>query len=965
MASASLVLGITGAAPTPALAAGGCRIDYTVPTDWGVGFTGNVTITNTGDPVNGWTLGFTFPGNQQVTNGWNGTYSQTGAAVTVTDVGYNAVLATGASTSTGFNASYSGTNAKPVGFTLNGVPCSGHPAPAVMLTAPSTGADFTAPATIPLAATAVAAAGATISKVEFYDGNLLIATDTTSPYSFDWTGVVAGSYSLTAKAYDSDGLTSDSAPVDVVVNPAPAPNTLGFSQKELFLPRGGSATIDVSVSSQPASPVTVTVARTVGDASITATPASLTFTPDNWNTAQQVTVSAAATAPDAASATFTASAADFTSATFTAAVSNAAQYTQRFMTMYQKIKDPANGYFSPQGIPYHSVETLLSEAPDYGHETTSEAFSFWLWLEATFGQVTENWQPFNDAWAMTEKFIIPSHADQPTNSFYNPAAPASYAPELDTPNQYPSPIDTSVPVGQDPLANELKQTYGTPDIYGMHWLLDVDNVYGYGDTPGGGCELGPTAPGPSFINSYQRGSQESVWETIPQPTCDKFAYGGPNGYLDLFIKDSSYAKQWKYTDAPDADARAVEATYWALTWATAQGNQAQISTSVAKAAKMGDYLRYSMFDKYFKQIGNCTNPNTCPGATGRDSQHYLLSWYYAWGGALDTSAGWAWRIGDGAAHQGYQNPLAAWALSSVPAMEPKSPTAPGDWGKSLERMLEFYQWLQSDEGAIAGGATNSWGGHYGPPPVNDPTFYGMFYDPQPVFHDPPSNQWFGFQAWSMERVAEYYYQTSDPKAKAVLDKWVAWASANTTVGTGGDYQIPSTLTWSGAPQTWDPTNPQPNTGLHVQIQDFTQDVGVTAALAKTLEYYAARSGDTASRDLAKALLDAMWAHSDDLGVSVTETKADFSRVDDPFDATTGQGLFVPAGFSGTMPNGDAITPSSTFLSIRSWYKNDPQWSKVQTYLDGGPAPTFNYHRFWAEADVAMANADFGMLFPGD
>jgi hypothetical protein len=36
---------------------------------------------------------------------------------------------------------------------------------------------------------------------------------------------------------------------------------------------------------------------------------------------------------------------------------------------------------------------------------------------------------------------------------------------------------------------------------------------------------------------------------------------------------------------------------------------------------------------------------------------------------------------------------------------------------------------------------------------------------------------------------------------------------------------------------------------------------------------------------------------------------------------------------------------------------------VQSYLDGGAAPTFNYHRFWAEADVAMAMADFGRLFP--
>ena len=44
---------------------------------------------------------------------------------------------------------------------------------------------------------------------------------------------------------------------------------------------------------------------------------------------------------------------------------------------------------------------------------------------------------------------------------------------------------------------------------------------------------------PSYINTFQRGPQESVWETVPQPTCDTFKYGGKNGYLDLFTGDSS------------------------------------------------------------------------------------------------------------------------------------------------------------------------------------------------------------------------------------------------------------------------------------------------------------------------------------------------------------------------------------------------------------------------------------------
>lgn len=48
----------------------------------------------------------------------------------------------------------------------------------------------------------------------------------------------------------------------------------------------------------------------------------------------------------------------------------------RFLQLYKQLKDPASGYFSKEGIPYHSVETLMSEAPDYGHLTTSEAYSY-------------------------------------------------------------------------------------------------------------------------------------------------------------------------------------------------------------------------------------------------------------------------------------------------------------------------------------------------------------------------------------------------------------------------------------------------------------------------------------------------------------------------------------------------------------------------------------------------------------
>jgi chitodextrinase len=646
-----------------------------------------------------------------------------------------------------------------------------------------------------------------------------------------------------------------------------------------------------------------------------------------------------------------------------AAASTNDEYKQRFLTMYDKIHDPANGYFSPQGIPYHSIETLIVEAPDYGHETTSEAYSYYVWLEALYGQVTGDWSTLNKAWDTLEKYMIPGSVDQPTNSFYDPNKPATYASEYNTPDKYPSQLNSGVSVGKDPLANELKSTYGTSDIYGMHWLADVDNKYGFGATPGTGCELGPTATGTSFINTFQRGPQESVWETVPQPSCDEFKYGGKNGYLDLFTGDSSYAKQWKYTDAPDADARAVEAVYWANQWATAQGKQADIAGTVAKAAKLGDYLRYSFFDKYFKQPG-CTS-QSCAAGTGKDSSSYLLSWYYAWGGALDTSAGWAWRIGSSTDHFGYQNPLAAYALSTDPSLTPKSPTAKADWATSLQRQLEFYTWLQSSEGGIAGGATNSWDGAYAQPPAGTPTFYGLSYVEAPVYHDPPSNQWFGMQAWGMERVAELYNTSGNAQAKAVLDKWVPWVVANITVD-GDDWKIPSDLAWSGAPETWNAASPKANTNLHVTIKSYGQDVGVAGDTARALLFYAAKAKDTAVQAKAKALLDAIWNTDQDAqGVSTTETRTDYGRFDDVYGGAGTDGTYIPSGWTGTMPNGDAIKPGVSFLDIRSFYKSDPAFSKVDTYLKGGAAPTFNYHRFWAQTAIAAAMADYSRLFEGD
>jgi len=782
----------------------------------------------------------------------------------------------------------------------------------------------------------------------------------------------------------STGLTT--VPVTATEADNDPAQAIVVSPVELSVPESSTAVFGVRLAAQPSANVTVTCTAGTGDADITvsAGTGTKTFTSANFGTAQNVTLAAAEDADLTNGVrTITCASTGLTSATVTATELDndppSNQYLTEFQIQYDKLKNPANGYFSPEGIPYHSVETLMVEAPDHGHETTSEAFSFWMWLEAEYGRVTGNWAPFNNAWTVTEQYIIPTQAGQPGGqTTYNPGDPADYAPEFPQPSQYPSPLNAGVAAGSDPLAAELQSTYGNRFMYAMHWIIDVDNVYGFGNGRSSSLtECGDSTPRVTYMNTYQRGPQESVWETVPHPSCDTQRFGSAQGFPPLFIQGSA-GNQWRYTDAPDADARAVEAAYWALTWATTQNNQSQISASVAKAAKMGDFLRYAFYDKYFKNPG-CTSTNCAPGS-GKSSSNWLLSWYFAWGG--DNANAWSWRIGSSHNHFGYQNPLAAWAMSAGPtALRPLSATADDDWALSLTRQLQFYAWLQSAEGAIAGGATNSWNGAYEAPPAGTPTFFGLAYDVAPVYHDPPSNQWFGFQAWSMHRVAEYYNVTGDARAKAILDKWVAWAMANTTLGTGSTFSIPSDMTWTGAPSgNFNSTTgtPAANPGLHVTITKSGNDVGVAAAYARTLINYAAEEGNstlgTQAKAVAKGLLDRLLLLKETKGITVCETREDYNRFDDVWTSANQTGLYVPSSFTGTMPNGDQVHAGSTFLSIRSFYNTDQTptctggpgsgIAAINAYMAGtGPAPQFRYHRFWAQADIAMALADYGSLFP--
>ncbi|HXJ55162.1 MAG TPA: Ig-like domain-containing protein [Verrucomicrobiae bacterium] len=89
--------------------------------------------------------------------------------------------------------------------------------PTASLSSPGNGASFVAPANITLTAAANDTDGS-VTKVEFFEGANKLGEDTTSPYSFPWNNVGAGTYTLTVKATDDRGATTASAPVSIVVN---------------------------------------------------------------------------------------------------------------------------------------------------------------------------------------------------------------------------------------------------------------------------------------------------------------------------------------------------------------------------------------------------------------------------------------------------------------------------------------------------------------------------------------------------------------------------------------------------------------------------------------------------------------------------------------------------------------------------------------------------------------------------
>jgi cellulose 1,4-beta-cellobiosidase len=298
-----------------------------VPSQWNTGFTVAVTVTNLGDPITSWSLGYSYGGNQQLAQGWSGNWTQSGQNVTVTNESYNGSLATNGTVSFGANFNYSGTNASPTAFTLNGQACTGTVGTGGgTITASSSSLSVTqggmgsvglslstAPPSNVTVTTARTAGNTGLSvsggsSLTFTPSNFATAQNVT--FAADTSSTGGATFTVSATGYPSITITV----TETASNNGGA--SIVASLTSLSVTQGATGTVGVSLSTAPSANVTVSTARTSGNAGLSVrTGASLTFTPSNFATAQNVTF--AADTSSTGSAAFTVSATGYPSVTIT------------------------------------------------------------------------------------------------------------------------------------------------------------------------------------------------------------------------------------------------------------------------------------------------------------------------------------------------------------------------------------------------------------------------------------------------------------------------------------------------------------------------------------------------------------------------------------------------------------------------------------------------------------------------
>jgi cellulose 1,4-beta-cellobiosidase len=386
-------LGLVAGQTTAAMAAVSCDVAYTA-NSWTTsqgqgGFTANITLKNTGDPLTSWTLAFDYPGTGQkyTPSGWGATWSQSGTRVTGQNLSYNGNLATGASVSVGFNGTWTGSNNNPTSFSVNGVTCNGgqNPTtPSVVTSASSVAVPEGGTATFTAKLSSAPTSNVTVSTSRA-SGDTDLSVSSGGSLTFTTSNWNTAQTVTLAAAQDSDttagtagftvggsGVTSATVNATEVDDDATTVQSLIVTPTSVTVPEGGTAGYTVRLARQPSGNVTVTSTAGSGDTNLTVSSgASLTFTTSNWSTAQTVTLAAAQDSDTTAGTrTFTVASSGLTSASVTA--TEADDDTPSTGTHVENPYSGATGYVNPD---WHSK--AASEPGGSAVANTSTA----VWLD--------------------------------------------------------------------------------------------------------------------------------------------------------------------------------------------------------------------------------------------------------------------------------------------------------------------------------------------------------------------------------------------------------------------------------------------------------------------------------------------------------------------------------------------------------------------------------------------------------
>ena len=264
------------------------------------------------------------------------------------------------------------TTSAPVSITVQ--PGANQP-PTVALTAPATGATFTAPATITLTASASDPENR-LAHVDFFRGSTQLGTATAAPYSFTWSSVPAGSYTLTAVASDADGGTTTSAAVSITVQPAPnQPPTVALTAPANGATFTAPATITLTASASDPENRLARVDFYRGSTQIgTATAAPYSFT---WSSVPAGSYTLTAVAVDADGARTTSAAVSITVATApsTTHVAFTASADHETMVTSYSLEVFASGADVNTSSPIASTD-LGKPTPDANRDITVDETSF-------------------------------------------------------------------------------------------------------------------------------------------------------------------------------------------------------------------------------------------------------------------------------------------------------------------------------------------------------------------------------------------------------------------------------------------------------------------------------------------------------------------------------------------------------------------------------------------------------------